>query len=194
MNQQTVEQKINFLHASIGNHKKMTLREMKECGRLLTIEKQKRKGTYTKWLKENICFSERTAQQYMRVFQLSKTPLWDKTKSVKQNLAENSTASSYKQIVRQNKAVDLSNEKKIPFQKAKEIISAVNRIPEIGKAFSLSEKEESKIRLVVFEAMERAYDLGRRNRILTIKEKRDFADKITKEILQKTKSLSIVNG
>ncbi|ATN94970.1 hypothetical protein [Leptospira phage LE3] len=194
MNQQTVEQKINFLHVSIGNHKKMTLREMKECGRLLTIEKAQRKGTYLKWLKENIVFSERTAQQYMRVFQLSKTPLWDKTKSVKENLKENSTATTYKQIVSQNKAVDLSKEKKISFQKAKEVISAVNRIPEIEKAFSISEKEESKIRIIVFEAMERAYDLGKRNKILTIKEKREVADKITKEILHKTKPLSIVNG
>ena len=191
---QSVEQKINFLHASIGNHRKKTLREMTECGRLLAQEKEKRKGAFSAWLKQNIVFSERTAQQYMRIFHLSKTPLWDKTKSVKQNLKENSTANTYKQIVTQNKAVDLSKEKKIPFEKAKDVILAVNKIPEIQKVFSLTEKEESKIRVIVYEAMERAYDLGRRNKILTLKEKREVADKITKEVLQKTKSLSIVNG
>ena len=40
--------------------------------------------------------------------------------------------------------------------------------------YKLTDENKTKIRLLVFNAMERAYDLGRRNKLLPINEKREY--------------------
>ena len=159
---------------------------MIECGKLLCEEKYKRQGVFLWWLKDNIEFSERTAHKYMRVYRLSKTELWDKEKSVAENLAYLAEPQTFKQAVNQTKAENISREKGIKLTSAKTIVRAMESIPEpapvIKISSTLTDNQKSKIRIRIFEAMERAYDLGKRNKLLPISEKRDRFEDILKII------------
>lgn len=178
-----VAERINKLHRSVHTYKTITLHAMTEIGKLLTQKKYEMEGFFLEWLKTNVKFSERTAHKYMRVYRLSKTPFWDKKKSVARNLKDNSEPQTYKQVVNNIKARDIAKKVKIPVEKAKEIVSAIEKHPEIKFITrELTETQVSKIRLNLFTAMERAYDLGRRNKLLSMNEKRETLDKLLKII------------
>lgn len=175
-----VAKKINRLHRSVTTYKKLTFEAMVECGKLLYEEKWKRPGHFLFWLQNNIEFSERTAHKYMRVYRLSKSDLWDKEKTVAENLAYLAEPQTFKQCVNQSRAEDLAFKKKIPLTSAKKLVSVMDKLPEVHTVIkvvnTLTDEKKSKIRIKLFEALERAYDLGRRNKLLTIKEKRDLLD------------------
>lgn len=178
-----VAERINKLHRSVHTYKTITLHAMTEIGKLLTQKKYEMEGFYLEWLKTNVKFSERTAHKYMRVYRLSKTPMWDKKKSVAQNLRDNSEPQTFKQAINKIHAESIAHKAKIPIKKAKEIVSAIEKHPEIKFITrELSETQISKIRLHLFTAMERAYDLGRRNKLLSMNEKRETLDKLLKII------------
>lgn len=184
----SVADRLNKLHRSISTYKKITFDAMVECGKLLTEQKRTYDGEFTKWLKDNVDFSERTAQKYMRVYRLVKRGEWDHGESVAQNLRSMAEPTSVKSLARESVSERVASERKIPYSKAKEIVAVVDKFPETAKVFEPSEEQESKIRVLLFEAMERGYDLGKRNKLLPIKEKRDYFDKIMK--VMKSDSIS----
>lgn len=183
-----VAEKINKLHNAVYTYKQLTLHAMIEIGKLLCEEKHKRSGHFLWWLKENVNFSERTAHKYMRVYRLSETELWDKKKSVAENLAYLAEPQTFKQAVNQTKAEDLSRTHGVKISTAKRFLAAVEKAPELSIkpeikiVNQLSENQKTKLRIKIFEAMERAYDLGKRNKLLSISEKRAVFDQIVKEL------------
>jgi len=178
----TIAERINFLHGKVIHHKKMTLEAMMECGRLLISEKHKRTGQFLWWLEKNVNFSERTAHKYMRVYRLHKQGYWDKDDTVANNLARNAEPQTFAQCVTQSRAEEISLKHGIKMTTAKTIVKAMDKIPEAAPIIqiinSLSEEQKTKLRIKLFEAMERSYDLGRRNKILPISEKRDYFEKL----------------
>jgi hypothetical protein len=64
-----VAKQLNELHASIERKLKSTVTDAIEAGRLLSEKKAELPhGEFLPWLKENCAFSERTAQNYTRLF------------------------------------------------------------------------------------------------------------------------------
>lgn len=186
-----IAQRINTLHRSIATYKKVTLEAMTECGKLLCEQKRMNPGQFLWWLKQNVEFSERTAHKYMRVYKLRKEGWWDEKDTVANNLVRMANPQTPKQIINQNYAEDLARKHKVKLTTAKAYVRAIDRIPElepkkveIKTVFHLSEDKKSKARIKFFEAMERAYDLGKRNKLLPISEKRDRFEDIL-EIIEK---------
>lgn len=182
--------KINTLHRSITTYKKITLEAMVEIGKLLYDQKRIYDGTFTHWMEKNLEFSGSTANKYMRVYRLVKTDWYNYEQSPSENLATMSDPKSYKQYQKHVKAEEIAKDQKIKLTTAKTLLRTMEKIPslkidttpEIKFINSLNEDQKTKIRLIVFKAMERAYDLGRRNKILSINEKRDQYDKIVKVV------------
>jgi hypothetical protein len=62
-------EEIARLHEEIVGHLRQSLEKAIRIGELLTEQKESLKhGEYTPWLKANVPFSDRTAQNYMRVY------------------------------------------------------------------------------------------------------------------------------
>lgn len=183
-----VAKRINMLYRSISTHKKLTLEGMIECGKLLYDQKWKNEGHFLLWLKENVEFSERTAHKYMRVYKLNKQGYWDKEDTPANNLARNAEPNTFKQCINQSRAEEISRKHDIKLTTAKNYVKAIDKIPELEKKIEvqivngISKEQESKLRIKLFEAMECAYDLGRRNKLLTINKKREVLDKLLKII------------
>ena len=65
----TTEQRINSLHESLKALMQRGIEQALEIGRLLTEKKSKLKhGELGAWIRNNLIFSERTAQRYMSLF------------------------------------------------------------------------------------------------------------------------------
>lgn len=63
-------EKITKLHTEITRGLKITIGKAIEIGELLTQQKKQMKhGEFTPWIKANLPFTERTARNYMRIFQ-----------------------------------------------------------------------------------------------------------------------------
>lgn len=63
-------EEIRRLHTEILNSLKMSLEKAIRIGNLLTKQKENLKhGEFTKWVNDNLPFTDRTARNYMRVFQ-----------------------------------------------------------------------------------------------------------------------------
>lgn len=61
---------IKTLHLEIMGHLKMSLEKAIKIGQLLTEQKTELKhGEFTPWMKDNLPFTERTARNYMKLFQ-----------------------------------------------------------------------------------------------------------------------------
>jgi hypothetical protein len=61
-------QRIVALHNEVTSHLKMSLQKAIEVGELLTEQKQSlNHGDFTPWIKDNLPFTEKTAQNYMRL-------------------------------------------------------------------------------------------------------------------------------
>ena len=62
-------QRIVALHNEITNHLKTSLRKAIKVGELLAEQKQSLDhGEFTPWIKDNLPFTDRTAQNYMRLY------------------------------------------------------------------------------------------------------------------------------
>lgn len=172
-----IAKEINELHGRIVSAEKKTAEDKAKIGKLLKEQRNKLKAQFTKWVQDNIEFSSSTVYAYIRYADLSAQNYIDPRKSVSQNLSAMSQARTKSQKIRESVAESIEHEKKIPFVKAKEILSIADRIPEIRNVFKPSEKSEKKLRIHIFESLERAYDLGRKNKILTLNEKRTIFEK-----------------
>lgn len=63
-------EEITVLHNQIGNHIMQTFTKVIRIGELLTIQKNTLPhGQFTKWIEKNLPFTDRTARNYMRVYQ-----------------------------------------------------------------------------------------------------------------------------
>jgi hypothetical protein len=133
----------------------------------------------------------------MRVYRLVKKGQWMPDRSVAQNLADNSDLYTKEHFRTDSEAWELSKKQKIKYDDAKKVILAVKKTksPQLKEALfntekrivtvevkKLSNEQTNKVKIRLFEAMERAYDLGKRGKILSMDEKRKFLNKIIEGI------------
>lgn len=66
---ENVTEKINSLHRSLCDTMKITITKAIQIGELLSQQKEKLEhGYYTKWIEEELDFTVRTAQNYVRIY------------------------------------------------------------------------------------------------------------------------------
>ena len=66
----TTEQRINSLHEGLKALLQRGIEQALEIGKLLTEKKSELKhGQLGQWIRDNLIFSERTAQRYMNLFE-----------------------------------------------------------------------------------------------------------------------------
>lgn len=173
--------RINRLHQEITGLKMKTFKQICECGRLLIQERDKRPGEYLNWLKKSVNFSERTAHKYMRVFKLQKSGAWNESKTIAENLRENAIPELKKSLSSEFK---LQKIKKIaPELKQEQVLKIANTFKDIEPKITIYDSElgevrKKEIRICIFNAMEHAHELGRKDKILTIDEKRKTYQKV----------------
>lgn len=181
--------RINKLHSEITILKQKTLDQISECGRLLIKERDRRPGTYLTWLKTNVHFSERTAHKYMRVHRLIISGDWSPSKTVAENLRENAIPELKKSLSSEFKLQKI--QKIAPELKQEQALKIANTFKDIEPRIAifdpeLGEGRKKQIRICIFNAMENSHLLGRKDKILTIEEKRKTYQKII-NIIERSK-------
>jgi len=176
--------RINDLHNKIDKYKKTTLEEMVECGRLLTIERNNRLGYFLQWLKTNIHFSERTAHKDMRVYKLKKTGWWHPEETVAENLRKMATKTPIQEVSEEIKVKKIRDiAPKLSYNEAQKITESFKTPPTpIVSINYLDDLDKKKIRIKLFKYFEECHELGRKDKILPMDKKREFANKIIRMI------------